>query len=232
MKKKLNLFALCTLGLSLSLTSCFEDNGEHYTEILYPKGGVKSLYADQTLDSLVFVTFDSWTMDTVYGNLPNDDKLAVAFNPEDKAGIVQKDHYMRKCIPFTFMTNATDTIRQVMFNVKSYGTVFSATYKQMHFHNFERPKRREFKLELTDSATCKADSLIFTTYADWNLKVKDAENTPWLRLGTESGKKGKHIVRLNMDENTEKNSRRATIILTGINETKTEVTVVQTAAKK
>lgn len=230
MKKKGNLIALCTLGLCMTLTSCFENTGDHYTEILYPSTGRKTLYADQTEDSLNFVTFDDWKLDTLYSNMPNNQKLMLTLNPADLSGTVEANHYVRKSISFQFTPNTTDTIRAVAFKLSAYNTDFGAVYEQVHFHNIDRPARRNYEFLLTDTAEAEVDSIAFKAHTDWTLKVKDEEQNRWISVATPSGKKGSNTVRLYLEKNTGNASRSATLLLTSSNNATTEIKLIQEKA--
>lgn len=230
MKKKRNLITLCALGFCMALTSCFENTGEHFTKIYYPENGRKTIYADQTEDSLVFVTFDSWKMDTLYYNTPENQKLKVTLNnPEDMAGTVPAGKYMRRCVQFKFSPNTADTIRAVAFNINAYNNDFGAVYQQVHYHNIERPLRTKdtYEFLLTDTAEAVLDSVVFVAYDDWTLKVKKEEQNNWISVATPSGKKGKQIVRLNLQKNKGNDKRSATLILTSSNSATTEIRLVQ-----
>lgn len=227
MKRNKSLIALCTLAMSMALTSCFEDNGDHYTEILYPQNGIKTLYADQTEDSLKFVTFDNWTVDTTYGAISDFQKLKVTLNPSDLAGEVQKNYYVRKNIVFQFTPNTSDTIRAVNFKLNSYNTDFGAVYQQMHFHNIDRPSRRNYQFLLTDTAEALVDSIIFVAYTDWKCTVKNPEQTNWISVGNPTGKKGTNIIKLYLEKNTGNSNRNATLVLTSSNEASTEIKLTQ-----
>lgn len=227
MKKKGNLMTLFALGMSMTLSSCFENAGDHYTEILYPATGIKTLYADQTEDSLNFVTFDDWKLDTTYSNVANSQKLMLSLNPSDLSGTVEADHYVRKSIKFQFSPNTADTLRVVNFKLKAYNTEFGAVYQQVHFHDIERPKRLNYEFLLTDTAEALLDSVIFQAYSDWTLKVKDEAQTPWISVATPSGKKGTHSVRINLEKNTGNANRSATLILESSNAATTEIKLIQ-----
>lgn len=227
MNRNKSLIALCTFAMSMVMTSCFEDNGDHYTEILYPENGIKTLYADQTEDSLKFVTFDSWKLDTTYGNVTNPQKLMLTLNPTDMAGEVEKNSYVRKSVVFQFTPNTSDTIRAVSFKLNSYNTDFGAVYQQMHFHNIDRPARRNYEFLLTDTAEALVDSIIFTAYTGWQCSVKNPEQTTWIQVANPSGKKGSNIIKLNMQKNTGSSDRSATLVLTSDNAAKTEIRLVQ-----
>lgn len=228
MNRNKSLIALCTLTTGLVMTSCLEDNGQHYTEILYPKNGIKTLYADQTNDSLNFVTFDSWTIDTVYGNINNDKcKLKLTLDPQNMAGDVAKNTYVRKSIPFQFTPNTSDTIRAINIKLNSYNTDFGAVYQQMYFHNIDRPSRRNYEFLLTDTAEALVDSIIFVAYTDWQCTVKNPEQNSWIRVANPSGKKGTNIIKLNLDKNAGNTNRSATVVLKSSNDAITEIKLIQ-----
>ena len=51
-QKKMKKVFMLVASAALMFSSCIENDGTHYTEILYPSEGGKVLYADQTNDSL------------------------------------------------------------------------------------------------------------------------------------------------------------------------------------
>lgn len=232
MKKKNYLLPLFTLGICMTLTSCFENSGDHLTQIFYPETGRKTLYADQIKDSLIFVTFDDWKLDTVYSQLSDNQKLKLTLNADDLSGSVPQNHYVRRCVEFTFSPNTSDTIRAVAFNLNSYTFEVGAVYEQVHFHNIERPLRRNYEFLLTDTAEAAVDSVIFEAYTDWTLKVKDAEQNNWISVANPSGTKGNNIVRLNLQKNTSNANRSAILLLTSDNNAQTEIRLTQQKAKE
>lgn len=227
--KKGKLISLCTVGLCMTLTSCFENTGNHHTAILYPPPptGIKILYADQTFDSLVFETIDSWKLDTTYNNIPQDGKLFFSIDPKDFSGNEDSKYFVRKSIKLEFTPNTTDTYKTAVLNIKAYGGNFSAVYKQMHFHDIERPRRLNYEFLLTDTAGTTMDSIIFKAYDNWSMKIKDAEQKSWIRIANPEGSKGNQVVKINMDKNETQSNRDATIILTSSNEATTEIRIVQ-----
>lgn len=225
--KKGKLISLCTVGLCMTLTSCFENTGDHYTEILYPASGMKALYADQTVDSLVFVTIDSWKLDTAYNNIPQDRKLFFSIDPSDFSGNEDAKYIVTKSVKLEFAPNTTDTSKIAGLNIKAYDRNFSAVYEQKHFHDIERPRRLNYEFLLTDTAGTTMDSIIFKAYDNWSMKIKDAEQKSWIRIANPEGSKGNQVVKINMDKNETQSNRDATIILTSSNEATTEIRIVQ-----
>ena len=58
MKRNTLFCALLATSLVAALTSCMKDPERHELQMIYPVSSY--LFADQTSDSLLFLTFDSW----------------------------------------------------------------------------------------------------------------------------------------------------------------------------
>lgn len=208
--KKGILFAA---SAALIFSSCIENNGTHYTEILYPSQGGKVLYADQTNDSLKFITFDSWSLDTLYRFTS---KLWLNLDPSDLAGNdVPEGYYVNKTVKFTFEPNTSDTIKVVSLVLNSNNYKFESMYYQVDYLNIQRPAMdKNNNFELTDSASSTRDSISFVAYGDWKLEVVNPEETDWIKLTKNEGIQGVHTVPMELEANGNKAERPGTLKLT------------------
>ena len=229
-QKKMKKVFMLVASAALMFSSCIENDGTHYTEILYPSEGGKVLYADQTNDSLKFITFDPWSLDTIYRFTS---KLWLNLDPSDLAGgDVPSGYYVNKTIKFTFEPNTSDTIKAVSLVLTSNNYKFESMFYQVNYLNIDRPVMdKNYNFELTDSATTTRDSISFVTYGDWNLEVINPETTDWITLTKNNGSKGTHTVPLELKENKSEAARLATLKLTS-NGASTQILVKQMAGKK
>lgn len=225
--KKGILFAA---SAALIFSSCIENNGTHYTDILYPSQGGKVLYADQTNDSLKFITFDSWSLDTLYRFTS---KLWLNLDPSDLAGNdVPEGYYVNKTVKFTFEPNTSDTIKVVSLVLNSNNYKFESMYYQVDYLNIQRPAMdKNNNFELTDSASSTRDSISFVAYGDWKLEVVNPEETTWIKSTKTEGTQGVHTVPLELKVNDNEAARLATLKLTS-NGASTPILVKQMAKKE
>lgn len=225
--KKGILFAA---SAALIFSSCIENNGTHYTEILYPSQGGKVLYADQTNDSLKFITFDSWSLDTLYRFTS---KLWLNLDPSDLAGNdVPEGYYVNKTVKFTFEPNTSDTIKVVSLVLNSNNYKFESMYYQVDYLNIQRPAMdKNNNFELTDSASSTRDSISFVAYGDWKLEVVNPEETAWIKPTKNEGIQGVHTVPMELKVNDSEAARLATLKLTS-NGASTPILIKQMGIKE
>lgn len=231
---KKNIFALCIL--SISMASCIENDGNHLTVISYPGNGDKTLFADQTADSLRFTTFDNWTLDTVYTMSDPEQKLVLQLNPSDMAGEVPKNSWVNRLVNFTFSPNTSNKERAVRFRLNSYKYTLDAVYRQLPYLQIERPniikEGNTYVFELRNTAETERDSVIFTTHSNWTLQIKEPQDASWFNLEKTEGEAGKNTsVRINLSKNTSEEKREATLILTS-NSASTEIKMIQEGKKE
>lgn len=221
--KKLAL-AFSLFSSLLFFNSCANESEYHYTAIHYPR--VKSvLYADQTLDSISFVTFDTWMLKT------NDEWIHI---PENKLyGEVPVGYYIRTSVPVTFDPNTTGESRMTVLNLLAHGNVLSTSYEQLAYLNVIHPFRKDGAFLLEDSAFVETDSLVFYAHGPWKVELV-GEQLDWLvwQEGTPStGQKGRQKLVFGMQKNQAENERKAVLRLTS-NGVTDDITVVQLPPKK
>ena len=231
MKQKTFLYAFAALAFAAAFASCVKDPERHELQMLYPT--VAYHYADETSDSLQFLTFDSWRASA-------DDTEWISIEGTS-SGDVDYDYYTRLLVTvgLNMQPNLSNTTRRGYVRVASYKYEGYASYIQYGFLNVTRPEYtatsymseystvpRTADFCLTDSASWLVDSLSFATQKDWTLALKNPEDSVWIKADKTSGNAGHSLVTLDMTENTESEERKATFLLnsSGVN---TEITVCQ-----
>lgn len=228
-----------TLLLACSLlpffASCIGDPDTHQ---LTPIEQSFVLYADQTVDSLRFYTFDSWTV------TPQVDWITIDGDSHQDITYDFTKCYL--CRAFVrIKPNTTGKTRSGSVLVQSYDYSYSAPFVQLGLLNVSHPTftvdswlDEPSKIpsvahyELIDSAHWVADSICFTVQNDWNLEFEDATAPDWLLFDKSTDIKGVHRVHLTLAENTDtENGRVATLRLTS-GMVSNLITVRQLPAKK
>ena len=231
MKQKSFLYALAAVAFTMAFTSCADDPERHELQILYPTDAYH--YADETSDSLQFLTYDSWLAST-----DETEWMSIVSNG---SGNVDYDYYTRLLVTVgvTMQPNLSNTTRRGYVRVKSYKYERYASFIQYGFLNVTRPEwtpktfmseyssvPRTVEFCLTDSAAWLVDSLSFTTQKAWTLTLKNQADSEWITAEQTSGAAGHNSVTLNMTENTTAEERKATFVLTSSG-VSTEITVCQ-----
>ncbi len=212
--------ALCLLYF----TSCNGDTEYHYTAIIHPNGD-QTLFADQTEDSIKFVTFDSWTLSL------NSDWMHM--DEVNRHGTVPSGYYLNVHVPLTFDVNNTGRTRTATASVSANGNTLSAGYTQLHYLNVKRPQRRDNSYQLTDSAHYERDSLQFVAYGNWTVEFV-GEQPAWVQWENPqaiSGRKGEQKIYYTLVKNETDTKNEAQIRLTS-NGVPADITLVQLPRKK
>lgn len=230
-KIKSLLFACSLLTLAVS---CANDPETHE---LIPVEQPFILYADQTVDSLRFYTFDSWTV------TPDVDWISV-----DGATHLDIPYdYTKRYLCRVFLKikpNTTGVTRGGTVLVKSYDYSYSSPFVQLGMLNVLHPTYtvdspfdeygiipKQVHFELVDSAHWLQDSICFKVENNWDLAFVD-EAPEWLTLDKTTDLKGRYRVNLSLvpNEDTE-NGREAKLRLTS-GDVSNEIVVRQLPAKK
>lgn len=185
MRKKFSLFAL-TAAFALLFGSCVKDSYRHQVQVFYPSTH-RYIYADRTIDSLVFLTFDSYRY---YPDRDNSDNF-ISIDPEmDHKEI--PNYYNQGwfiTLPVYFKQNATDKIRHGYVCINSYAEGFNetvyASYYQVNWHNVLRPDglpiygKNSEMIGCTHTLLAKAeqetDTIKFIAYDSWELTSENPE---------------------------------------------------------
>ena len=222
----------CSLLLSLA---CFVSSPEMYQ--LSPVEQPIILYADQTVDSVCFYTFDSWTV------TPQDAWITI--NGDSHRDIVNDYTKRYYCsVLLTLQPNTTGETRCGTVLVQSYEYSYSAPFVQLGMLKVSHPAYtvdsylddsyvipKVAHYELIDSAHFLRDSICFTVQNNWTLSF-DGDQPEWLVLDKTAGASGKSRVNLTLDSNSDtENGREAKLILTS-GTVSNEIVVRQLPAKK
>lgn len=222
MKKFVWVFSL--LSSLFFFNSCDKKTEQHYTAIFYPT--VKSfLYADQTLDSICFITLDAWQLTCGEGWLHIPEHM--------QGGGVPAGYFIQPSVPLTFDPNVTGESRTALVNLHANGNTLSVLYEQFPFLNVKYPARKDEVYELRDSAFITTDSLVFEAYGTWTLEFvdKDAGWISWEDASLTRGSAGRQIVAFNMQENRLFEERKMTARLTS-NGVSGDIIIVQLPVKQ
>ena len=226
---------LLTCSLLPFFASCVSDPETHQ---LSPIEQPFILYADQTVDSLGFYTFDSWTVTS------QNDWITVE---GDSHGDIKYDYTKRYlCTVYVSLKpNTTGQTRVGTVLVKSYDYSYSSPFVQLGLLNVSHPFYtvdsyldeqsripEKAHYELIDSAHWTSDSICFTVQNSWELVFADETPADWISLDRTTDLQGKHKVNLTLMENTDtENGREATLRLTS-GAVSNLITVRQLPAKK
>lgn len=223
--KKIALYS--ALGLATLLASCdAKENVFEVAQIAYPTG-VSVLYADQSLDSINFVTTFDWSLSTA------SDWMHIDAN--NQSGSVPKGYMDARRVNIQIDANQTGESRYGTVLVNFNGQAVGGRYYQLHYLNVRYPKGTEDgQFVLQDSAMQVRDSLVFQTYGDnWTLAFKGDAPT-WMRLEDDAvttGRAGKYVVYYKLDKN-ETEAERSAVFELNSRGVVTEIKVNQQTKKK
>ena len=205
---KKTLFLIC--GLLPFVLSCVKDPETHQLLI---ENRFATLYADQTIDSVVFYTFDSWSAASAT------DWLAIDGPSEGKIQYNNSRRY--RCRAGLIVSpNTTGVTRDGYVYVNSYD--YSSTFVRVQYGylNISRPlcTVEEFMDEaqtvpkkvhhtLTVNAQTDEDSLCFVVQNYWSLAF-EGETPEWVTFEKTQGERGKNSVKLSFSENTDATKTR------------------------
>lgn len=211
MKRISLLFTVAAMMLTAFIGCKKEDNRYHSILIYKPYAGVGYIYADQTLDSVIFSTTESFAFTS--------DVSWLTLDPSASKGTVKEGYILTTKFAIHLEPNTTGKVRNGVVTGKMYSEDFNQDvgllYQQLPWHNIVRPIPRELSnMEIefvgTDSAHWTRDSVKFTAYADWTLEPSaDSYLTPRVK----SGKAGRHTVELLLTPNATAEKKEATLSL-------------------
>ena len=208
MKKTLSILALAALLAS----ACSKADSEmHRTSVIYPSSGTAVVFADQTRDTLRYVTTEPHSIISTGSWCKPDNSFLNDFT------ILENSLYTLVA-NIDFEPNTTGEMRAATVTVLGTQCSASAIYCQVPYLAVLRPTRmvntqtlEAITYELTDSAHHTTDSVAFFTYGDWSLTPQSGE---WVSVQRMQGMKGENTVRLTLTPNTTDADRRDTLFLT------------------
>lgn len=213
MKKSL----LLVCSLLAFVTSCVKEPETH--QLILEKH-FSTLYADHTIDSLVFYTFDSWDV------TPLNEWIAIEGSSVGKIQYNSGRRY--RCVVGLMVTpNTTGKTRDGYVRVSSYDYVSNAIYLQNGWLNITRPAYKvesyfdegktvpeSVSFTLTVDAQTEKDNLTFEVQNGWSLAFEGTA-PDWVTLEKTFGDKGKNTVDLVFTPNSDvDNAREAKLRLT------------------
>jgi len=235
------LLGIIALLTTIFFQSCLSDPERHQLSVVYPDNTL--LYADATVDSLLFYTFDSWE---VYPNC-----TWIQVDGENKYNLPYdyNKNYLCK-VMLALQPNTTGKTRMGTVTVNSYDYSANGLYTQLsylHVTNLDYkvtnyvtspydgvsvniPENVNFFM--ADSAFVTQDSICFTVEKSWTLGTPDGSELPsWFQLEKTSGRSGHQNVTVTLEENPFYEDRKTTVRLSssGIN---TDISITQFAKKK
>lgn len=230
-------FALFLGLVAVAFAACNKDTYQHGTGLIRPQAGSYALvFADQTLDSVCFYTYDSYAVTTDASYVTVDSKL----------GAMKVVNNYWNCwefhVPLTFTPNTTGETREAIIKVNSYGeddwnATLNAGFLQLPTHNIVHPAPdygkyetypKKVTFELKDSADVALDSLKFYAFDAWTLSQ---EGESFVHMDKSSGSKGTNVVKLTLDAYMGKTDRSTRLTLKSSNGVATEIKVTQLAVK-
>ena len=227
MNKKFAASALLVAGTIFGMVSCNKDTDFHAASVNYPYNSI--LYADQTLDSIIFSTTDSWSLST-----PND-WIHIQGNTQ---GTIKNDvslYILKNNVEFDENTTDSTRIGHIQltshYNSAALYTQFGfidithPIYQVKHYYgNTNIPTKVTFTV--ADSASVTQDSICFNARKRWNLEIIGSGDQPWVTASKTTGNAGKQSIILSMTQNPDTLNREAKAILTS-GTVKNEITIRQ-----
>ena len=228
------IFLLLVL-LTAAMYSCSDNTDRHELSIVYPNGF--ALFADQTQDSIVFLTFDSWQVSS------NASWISVVGKSRED---ITYDYYKNYLIHVDLALEPNTTGRTRMGNVmvRTYDYEGAGLYVQYPFLNITHPTINldtyignnnsvpsNMDFVLRDSANAVNDSLCFNVRKEWTLSFASGADQTWLQLPTTSGAEGYNVVPITLEQNLTPQERKTELILTSSG-VENHISIVQTGAKK
>lgn len=199
-------YAFCAFVALCSLQSCLKDQDNHQLLVVYPNG-CSLLYADQTVDSISFYSFDSWkvTPEKSWITTSSEDNYRVNYDRDTR--------YLSTCY-LNVEPNTTGKARIGTVAVDSYDYTCYGIYYQFSFLNISHPSysiksyfdNSNYSLPdtvvfvLVDSSYVTTDSIAFDVEKSWTLEIP-REDAGWIQASQTSGKAGHNCVKLTLQEN-------------------------------
>lgn len=227
MNKKFATLATLLTGAILGLVSCNKDTSLHATSVDYPYNSI--LYADQTLDSIIFRTTDSWSLSTPYPWIHIEGRTEGTIKNDRSMYIIKNN--------VTFDENTTDSTRIGHIQLSSHYNA-AALYIQFGFINITHPAYTvkhyygttnvptKVAFTVADSANVTSDSICFNARNRWTLELKNEGSQAWVTASKTAGNAGKQSIMLTMSKNPNTTDRETKAVLTS-GEVKNEIIIRQ-----
>lgn len=230
---------LFPVALSALIMSCSKESYRHQIAIEHPSAP-SVVFADQTRDSVVFYTFDSYEVKS-----NNSDWITVLSSKNyPSSAKLDNLYYMFYRVPvfLEIAPNTTGKVRSGYVTIRSYGeddwnTTAYAEYYQLYWHNITSPAPKYSYTDMdvtgvtyaaTDSALQLTDTIRFTAHAPWTIEAAtDSYITPKIL----SGQAGVQKIPLDIEPNATATKRETTITIKSDNGASTPITYTQEGRK-
>ena len=231
------MYRIKILLFACGLLSLFASCNESETHELIPVEKRFILFADQTVDSLMFSTFDSWIV------TPQVDWLTVDGDSHMDIKYDNSKRYLFKVF-LNAQPNTTGKTRSGLVHVQARDDSFLAPIVQLGLLNVTYPYYKVDSYlddsgiipdvahyELIDSAHWERDSLCFEVESVWGLTFV-GEKPDWIELDKDAGFPGNYTVYLTLTPNTNPEKERETKLCLTSGEVSNEIVIRQLPAKK
>lgn len=241
MNSKKLLFVFPLAFLLMFFASCNKESYRHQISIVYPNGG-KVLYADETVDSVCFLTYDSYSVTSF--NSPWVKVLNSSDYPSSKRLLnnYYSCYYVR--VNLEFEPNTTQECRYGYVNIRSYDNEEwdeTSTHYLLQFcwHDIAHPApaytyndNRQItgcRFESKDSAMQVVDTLRFYAHDKWTLTQPEGS---FVTSPVTSGNAGAQTLILAVEPNSQDEKRSVELKLKSANGPETPVIFTQEGKKK
>jgi hypothetical protein len=226
---------IISLGVLIAgiFASCTESEYEYHQTYFTPQEpNGKILYADQVVDSTRLVSYDPWKASTIFNT---DEQPWFTITPTE-CDFIAGEQFASTRIDINTSVNNTGKVRVGhisinTYDIKSYQLI-GLNVTQYPWHNITYPmgyivdNQMIFNLDL-DTPNEGFFNIEFTVYSDNSTLTSEGD---WLKPELQDLTSGKHVVKINVKENTDtENSRTTTLKLTSGGVT-TPITVTQAKA--
>lgn len=204
---KKTVFGFALLAAVLTVASCSKKSEYHMTDVPYP---YHLIYADHTIDSLLYITTEVHTVtsDAGWCTVDNSDINSINEFIRTHEGVYNLSALL------SLQPNTTGATRDayIRINAGEYSSV--GVFRQMPSLNVTRPMRfydeslrRDSLMALKVSDRSLRDSVAFTVEGAWELSAPEGS---FVTLDKTAGSAGSHVVYFTVPANT--GDERSTVL--------------------
>lgn len=204
---KKTFFGSTLLAIVLMVASCNKGNEYHMTDVPYP---YHLIYADHTLDSLLYVTTEVHSVTSDAGWCVVDNSSMNSINEFIRA---HEGVYNLAAI-LSFQPNTTNYSRDAYIHINAGDYSSVGVFRQLPSLNVTRPMRyydekllRDSLMALTLQESAATDSVAFNVEGPWTLSAPEGS---FVTLDKTTGSKGANVVHFSVPAN--KGDKRSTVL--------------------
>ncbi len=231
--KKVFIMPLMALIMTV-MVSCNNDLDQHQLAIEHPMGSIH--YADETADSIIFHTFDSYKIQSnadwieVQGKLSNSIKYDYMKIYRIKNDVLLKPNTSGKLRIGTVQVDSYEYTTHAYYFQHGFLNIQHPEYKvEKYYENSTFPETVTFTLE--NKSDVVNDSIVFDVANNWSVEFVEGSDNSWLTFDKAQGFKGKNKVTLTLQPNSTDDARETKLVLTS-GEVSNLVTVRQLSKKE